>query len=109
MSRLDRESYQTFSLKSLDPSSPVLQGFYWKITILNLLAVVKVVFQVVIVSSGGGLSNTPESPHPYCFMAHYKAVGRATAAITFYPATNLGKEIKVVNYIHSFGFFLCIC
>lgn len=49
----DRGSHQTSSLNSLDPGSPVLEGFYWKITILNLLVVVKVVSQVVVVSSGG--------------------------------------------------------
>lgn len=50
----DRDSHQTFSLNSLDPGFPDLEGFYRKITILNLLAVVKVVFQVVLVGSGGG-------------------------------------------------------
>lgn len=50
----DRDSHQTFSLNSLDPGSPVLQGFYRKITILNLLAVVKVVFQVEAVVLVGG-------------------------------------------------------
>lgn len=49
----DGESHQTFSLNSLDPGSPGLHGFYRKITILNLLNVVKVVFRVVAVRSDG--------------------------------------------------------
>lgn len=38
-------------------------------------------------------------------MARRKAVGRTTAAVSFYPAVNLRKEIKVVNYIQGSGFF----
>lgn len=52
-----------------------------------------------------------QNPPPSNFMACCKAVGRLTVAVSFYPAANLRKEIKVVNYIYGTGgvFFCCIC
>lgn len=50
----------------------------------------------------------PQNPPPSCFMARCKAVGRPTAAVSFYPTANLRKEIKVVNYIHGTGFFVFV-
>lgn len=41
-------------------------------------------------------------------MARCKAVGRQTAAVSFYPAANLRKEIKVVNYVYGSDFLLCL-
>lgn len=43
---------------------------------------------------------------PSCFMACCKAAGRLTVAVSFYPAANLRKGIKVVNNAHGVGFFL---
>lgn len=67
----DARSHQTRSLNKL---LPIPEGcfffflFYRKITILNLLAVVKVVLQVAVMAVGGGggleTSNTGESHHP---------------------------------------------
>lgn len=41
-------------------------------------------------------------------MACCKAVGRLTAAVSFYLAANLRKEIKVVNYFYGTGRFFFV-
>lgn len=56
----------------------------------------------------GGDTHPPPTHPASCFMARCKDVGRPTAAVSFYPAANLRKEIKVVNYIYGTDFLLCL-